>query len=71
MVTNITLNDPESVNALAEVLAAAQGTGQLNEYQESVVDSVLTSCHEQEPALDPDAVERNADMLRLNFKNFE
>lgn len=67
MVTQITLNDPDSVIALVEVLSAANGTDRLTDYQESVVDSVLTSCYEQEPALDPDAVEENADLLRQSF----
>lgn len=67
MVTTITLNDPDTVHELVVMLSALQRTGELSMYQESVVDNVLTSCYEQEPALDPDTVEDCANSLRQDI----
>lgn len=56
--------DNESVKELAVMLAAIEGSDQLDGVQSSVVDSVLTSCYEQDTSLNPDIVEEEAEELK-------
>lgn len=60
----IRLNDIDSARELAVMLAALEGSGQLDSYQSSVVDNVMTSCYNQEPAIDPEDVDAEADKLK-------
>lgn len=64
MTVTITLNDSDSVEELASMMAAMEGSDQLDPMQSSVVESVLVSCYEQDPALDPDRIEEKSEELK-------
>lgn len=64
MTVQITLQDSDSVKELAVMMAAIEGSNQLDDVQSTVVGGVLTSCYEQDPTLDPSVIEGEAEQLK-------